>query len=249
MAVLGVVLAAWTPLRRRQFALAIGLFLIVVGLLTALAREPRWMVVPLTAALALAAVAVALRVRRGPAGRPRSIAKAVAAGSASTVAAVAAVVTGGAAWALPTLELPQPTGSRAVGTSVLQWDTGRPEVLTDDPTDTRVLVAQLWYPTRATGPGGAYLESPAVSDAIAGQAGLPGFLLDGALRGRTNAVTDAPREEGAFPLVLFSPGLGGVRTQNSAWAEDLASHGYVVAAVDHPYDSAAVVLADGTVIR
>jgi dienelactone hydrolase len=33
------------------------------------------------------------------------------------------------------------------------------------------------------------------------------------------------------------------------WAENLASHGYIVVAVDHPYDSAAVVLEDGTVIR
>jgi dienelactone hydrolase len=49
--------------------------------------------------------------------------------------------------------------------------------------------------------------------------------------------------------VLFSPGLGGVRTQNTAWAEDLASRGYVVAGVDHPYDSAAVVLADGRTVR
>ncbi len=249
VAVLGVVVAAWTPLRRRRSTLAIGLCLIVVGLLNVLAGAPRWMVVPLTAAVALATVAVALQVRRQPAGEPRRIRRAVAAGSASTAAAAAAVIAGGAAWALPTLELPQPTGGRAVGTSVLQWGTGRPEVLTDDPTDRRVLVAQLWYPTRATGPGGAYLDSSVVSDAIAGQAGLPGFLLDGALQGRTNAVTDAPRDEGAHLLVLFSPGLGGVRTQNSAWAEDLASHGYVVAAVDHPYDSAAVVLEDGSVIR
>lgn len=122
-------------------------------------------------------------------------------------------------------------------------------MLSDDPADTRVLVAQLWYPTQATGPGRAYLDSPAVSDAIAGQAGLPGLLLDGALRGRTNAGADARWADGAFPLVLSSAGLGGVRTQNSAWAEDLASHGYVVAAIDHPYDSAAIVLEDGTVIR
>ncbi len=164
------------------------------------------------------------------------------------MAAAAAVVAGGAAWAFPALELPRPTGGFAVGTSTLQWDTGAPEVLTADLTDTRVLVAQLWYPTEATGPGQAYLESSTISDAIAAQAGLPGFLLDGVVHGRTNAVADAPIADGVFPLVLFSPGLGGVRTQNSAWAEDLASHGYMVAAVDHPYDSAAVVLEDGTVI-
>ena len=50
-------------------------------------------------------------------------------------------------------------------------------------------------------------------------------------------------------MVLFSPGLAGVRSQNTAWAQELASHGYVVVALDHPYDSAAVVLADGRAPR
>jgi predicted dienelactone hydrolase len=48
-------------------------------------------------------------------------------------------------------------------------------------------------------------------------------------------------------VVLFSPGLAGVRSQNTAWAQELASHGYVVVALDHPYDSAA--LADGRAPR
>nr|WP_306368350.1 hypothetical protein [Nocardiopsis sp. CC223A] len=50
-------------------------------------------------------------------------------------------------------------------------------------------------------------------------------------------------------MVLFSPGLGGVRTQNTVWAEGLASHGYVVVALDHPCDSAVVVLDDGTEVH
>ncbi len=228
--------------------MVVGISLVSVGLLVVLVLEPRWMIVPLGMSVALAAATLALRVARRPARRSRARAEAVTAWLTSAAAAGAAVVAGGAAWALPTLELPVPSGSRAVGTSVLQWDAGAPERFTDDPDDTRVLVAQLWYPTEAIGPGRAYLEGSTVSDAIAAQVGLPGFLLDGVVQGRTNAVEDAPRADGAFPVVLFSPGLGGVRTQNSAWAEDLASHGYVVASVDHPYDSAAVVLTDGTVI-
>lgn len=248
VAVLGVVVAAWTPLRRRWIVLAVGTSVVVIGFVALLVVGSRWMIVPLGTAVALTAVTVALRAKGGAISRPRTIAKAALASLTSIVAAFAAVVAGGAAWALPSLELPPMSGEFGVGTSRLQWDTRAPESLTADPADTRVLVAQLWYPTEATGPGQAYLESSTVADAIAAQAGLPGFLLDGVVRGRTNAIADAPRADGSFPLVLFSPGLGGVRTQNSAWAEDLASHGYIVAAVDHPYDSAAVVLEDGTVI-
>ena len=248
VSVLVVVAAAWTRLRHRQAVLAVGSSLLAIGLVVLLAVGSRWMIVPLGIAVALTAVTVGLRVKTGATSRPRMIAKVVLAGLTSVGAVAAAVVAGGAAWALPTLELPRPSGEFGVGTSTLQWDTNAPESFTQDPADTHVLVAQLWYPTQATGPGQDYLESSTVADAIAVQAGLPGFLLDGAIRGSTNAIADAPRAEGAFPLMLFSPGLGGVRTQNSAWAEDLASHGYIVAAVDHPYDSAAVVLEDGTVI-
>lgn len=35
----------------------------------------------------------------------------------------------------------------------------------------------------------------------------------------------------------------------ASWATDLASHGVMVVALDHPYDAAATVLADGTVAR
>ena len=38
-----------------------------------------------------------------------------------------------------------------------------------------------------------------------------------------------------FPVIVFSHGLGGMRTCNSAIVCDLASHGYVVAAVEHRY--------------
>ncbi len=90
-----------------------------------------------------------------------------------------------------------------------------------------------------------------MSDALARYIGAPGFLLDGLPRAHTHAEVDAAPAPvgGRFPIVLFSPGLGGVRTQNTAWAEEIASHGYVVVALDHPYDSAAVVLDDGKTVR
>ncbi len=142
---------------------------------------------------------------------------------------------------------------------MVQWtDPLRPETFTADPDDRRTVVVQLWYPARQS-PAGArrarYLgrteqEARTVSDALARGVGLPGFVVDGVPRARTHAVFNAPLDAGGgrFPVVLFSPGSGGVRTQNTAWAEELASHGYVVAALDHPYDSAAVVLDDGRTI-
>lgn len=156
------------------------------------------------------------------------------------------------AWAFPVPVFPTPSGNFAVGTRVLQWtDPDRPETFTADPRDHRTVVAQLWYPANAPAdaPRAQYLGRT-VSEALAGGVGLPGFLFDGVPRARTHAIPDAPVavEGGRFPVVLFSPGSSGVRTQNTAWAEEIASHGYVVVALDHPYDSAAAVLADGRTI-
>ncbi|MCX5380413.1 dienelactone hydrolase family protein [Streptomyces sp. NBC_00091] len=88
--------------------------------------------------------------------------------------------------------------------------------------------------------------------AVASAFALPPLLRRGAgRRARSRAVVDAPVAGGGerFPVVLFSPESGGVRSQNTAWAEELASHGYLVAALDHLYDSTVVVLADGRTIR
>ena len=177
-----------------------------------------------------------------------------------SVACVGLIATGPvAAWAFPVPVFPEPSGDFAVGTRVVQWtDPLRPETFTADPHDRRTVVVQLWYPAQRSPAGtqrAQYLgrteqEARTVSAALARTVGLPGFLVDGVARAHSQSVFDAPVAAGGerFPVVLFSPGSGGVRTQNTAWAEELASHGYAVAALDHPYDSAAVVLADGRTI-
>lgn len=75
----------------------------------------------------------------------------------------------------------------------------------------------------------------------------------------TNAIRDAPArkpskddannnsETPKWPLVLFSHGSGAYRASYSFWVEYLASHGYVVAACDHP-GSARFTIVDGEVI-
>lgn len=178
-----------------------------------------------------------------------------------SVACVGLIATGPVtAWAFPVPVLPEPSGRFAVGARVVQWtDPHRPETATADPHDRRTVVIQLWYPAkkstaraqRARYLGRTEREARTVSDALARYAGLPGFLVDGVSRAHTHSVFNAPVGSGSgrFPVVLFSPGLGGVRTQNTTWAEEVASHGYLVAALDHPYDSAAVVLADGRTIN
>lgn len=246
-----LVVARWLPpAARRVVTIAAGsgfvlsaIALSVVGI--------RWQMLPVLAGAAFALpFAVAPVLRRRP-GRSAWRARWWLALPGS-VLCLGLIATGPvAAWACPVPVFPEPTGHFAVGTRVMQWtDPNRPETATAEPGDRRTVAVQLWYPA-GTSPAGAqqaqYLgrtrqEARTVSDALARYAGLPGFLVDGVPRAHTHSVFDAPVADtgGRFPVVLFSPGLGGVRTQNTAWAEELAGNGYVVAAVDHPYDSAAL---------
>ncbi|WP_433237864.1 alpha/beta hydrolase family protein [Streptosporangium sp. CA-135522] len=255
-----LVLARWLPAgTRRPVTLAAGAATVLSGAVL-IVLGMRWQLIPVLAGAAIAlgfAVPPLLRGRTGRSARRAPWWLALP-GSAVCLGLVA----GGAAaaWALPLPVFPEPSGPYAVGTTVKQWtDPDRPETATSAPDDRRTVVVQLWYPSRerpASAERARYLgrtekESRTVAQGLADYMGMPGFLLDDVPRAHTRSVSNAAvaGEGERFPLVLFSPGLGGVRTQNTAWAEELASRGYVVAALDHPYDSAVVTLADGRTIR
>lgn len=149
-------------------------------------------------------------------------------------------------WVLPMFVLPRPTGDHPVGTTgPISWvDTSRD--LAGDLTPAgprRELVVQIWYPAAAGsrwGERARYARRKEVSLVHSYLAAI-----------RTNSVLNAPiAESGApYPVLLFGHRWGGSRTQNTFLAEDLASHGYVVVAVDHPLNAARVQLGDGSVVR
>ena len=120
-----------------------------------------------------------------------------------------------------------------------------------------MVVVQVWYPAdprpddnRSLYLGRTTEEARLTADGLAATYGVPSLLLHEVVVARTRSYLDAPPAQSPqrWPVVLFSPGLAGFRAQNTGWAEELASHGFFVVAVDHPYDSAAVVSTDGTVI-
>lgn len=52
--------------------------------------------------------------------------------------------------------------------------------------------------------------------------------------------------DGTYPLLVFSHGASGIKTSNTSTYTELASHGYVVASIDHPYHSFYTASEDGT---
>jgi dienelactone hydrolase len=149
----------------------------------------------------------------------------------------------------PTPYLPEPTGPYPVGTaSVWLTDTSRPDPWVSG-VNARELMVSLWYPAVPTAGRRARYMTPAESGLQLTSRGITGIPLDTLSRVGTNAVSDAgpAGRQHSLPLVVLSPGFTNSRSTLTALAEDLASHGYVVAGIDHTYESHATAFPDGRV--
>jgi len=153
---------------------------------------------------------------------------------------------------MPISDLPTPSGAYSVGTKIFEWiDESRDEWFTEDKDDKRRIVVQVWYPSEDTNAAPVpYLLSadkwlPALSDILE----IPQFLFDHLRDIGTHSVLNAPvnKKVESTPLVLFSHGIWGMRFQNTAQFEALASRGYIVASVDHAYDASLTLFKDGTI--
>jgi predicted dienelactone hydrolase len=211
-----------------------------------LVEGARWQLIPAYALTGL--LAIAWLMRTAAPGRAGRRVTGVAAG-ADVLVLVASITL---PVVVPVFALPAPTGPYGIGTRTYHWvDPTRPDVFTADPDDRRELVVQLWYPADPgpSAPRAPYVEDAGVLGPLARLMGLPEFALRHFEYVRTHAVPDAPvAGEGRYPVLLFSHGRGGYRQHNTAQVEELVSHGYVVAAIDHPHAAAGVAFPDGRVV-
>lgn len=142
--------------------------------------------------------------------------------------------------------IPHPSGRFTVGTRIL------PPVIEAAVQDERFLtnhrsvVVQLWYPTnRHAGQRAPYVFDARLLDYLKSESEHPETIES--WRGlASDAILDAPPDDGPFPLVIVSQGMGMPRFGYTAWVQELASRGYVVAALDHP--GIAPVVVDGRLI-
>ncbi|GAA1537314.1 alpha/beta hydrolase [Actinomadura kijaniata] len=146
----------------------------------------------------------------------------------------------------PTPRLPEPTGPHPVGTSSLHLkDTSRPDPWVPE-AKARELMVSLWYPAVSPGRRRAPYMTAKESQLLLESAQITGVPQDALSRTRTRAFTDArPTRERRLPLVILSPGFSEPRSTLTSLAEELASRGYAVAAIDHTYESLATTFPDG----
>lgn len=121
--------------------------------------------------------------------------------------------------------LPPPTGRHPVGRTSLQWTNSK----------SRELHARVWYPAaKRTGEPATYF--PEAGSQAASMANLfgPAWTAISAGSLRSHAYEQAaPLSGSRLPVLIFSPGGGVPSIGYTTQLEDLASHGYVVIALEH----------------
>ncbi|MGH9937826.1 MAG: alpha/beta hydrolase family protein, partial [Blastocatellia bacterium] len=144
--------------------------------------------------------------------------------------------------------LPAPTGPHKTGRMSFHWkDAARAELETSAPDDKRELMAHLFYPADANALGGRAPYVPD-ADAMRGPWNNEKLARITAMRAFSRENAALPRGNARYPVVVFAPGGGMKGLIYHVLLEDLASHGWVVAAIDPPYNARAVRFPDGRVL-
>ncbi|MGW7164423.1 alpha/beta hydrolase family protein [Streptomyces sp. NPDC054884] len=147
------------------------------------------------------------------------------------------------------LELPSPTGPYPVGRRTLHLvDRHRTDPWV--PTaGNRELMVTVSYPARSAGGLPAAYMTDEEAQLLLEARGLGGVVPhETVARARTHAHLGARPAPGHFPMVLLSPGFSMPRTTLTSIADDLASRGYVVASVDHAYESVGTAFPGGRML-
>lgn len=163
---------------------------------------------------------------------------------------------------VPVFKIPSPSGKFAIG--YFNWnsmdDSNRKDFFTNE--DYRSIVVDFYYPidkSKAKTQDISFLGLPNLTNEktyidnetslapLAKLIHLPAFFFDHFALVKLDAQTYKPIANGVgnLPLLIFTPGRGGFRNHNFVMVQELVSHGYIVACVDHPGTSAGVAVWNG----
>ncbi len=146
------------------------------------------------------------------------------------------------------VRLPEPTGDYPVGLTRLAFMDGtRGELFTTDRHDHRAVTVTVWYPA-ATGEDTTGVTIAPYYEHVEWILTRYKYLSSLADL-KTHSIKDAPisEKQAEYPVVLFSHGWGEHAGQNTVLMEELASHGYMVFSISHPYEAKFWYLPDGRI--
>lgn len=151
----------------------------------------------------------------------------------------------------PVVKLPEPDGEYLVGTMNMSFtDKSRKEIFAASE-QYRKIAVQIWYPAddvkgKKTA---AMFQNKRMSTYLAQSMQMPDLFGQIALV-KTHSYLNAEisDKKSNYPILLFSGGYLGFAGQNTVLMEALASHGYIVFGISHPYEDFASVFPDGELL-
>lgn len=143
--------------------------------------------------------------------------------------------------------LPQPTGSYGVGTAKYHLvDTSRKEMHNAEADQSREFMLQVWYPTDA-----CPIQHPAyllpIAQAVAKALSAPVEKVTQVIA-YANIDTPFSTMHKSYPCIIFSHGARTPCVLYAGFLEELASHGYIVCAIDHTYATEITVFPTGKIV-
>lgn len=154
----------------------------------------------------------------------------------------------------PAFELPAPTGKLPIGTS--RWvvtDQSRDEIFAPGKKHDIEVIA--WYPSTGAMRVPGSISAPYIRDSMEevlsfARLAKLGDAFNDLEFVQTHATVDAEpaRMPARFPVIVFQHGYTGLPSSHTALMEDLASHGWAVLNVIHPYEATGAILADNNVV-
>lgn len=161
------------------------------------------------------------------------------------------IATGCFLYVFPVFNFPKPTGELKVSTHVFHFiDSSREETFGTTATGKRELMVQVWYPAQSgSGKYAPFIPDTRILRYMAENYGLPGFTFQHLkyVSSHTYSETEVSSAQTSYPLILANPGFGSSRFLHTSQAENLASHGYIVAVIDHTFNTFATEFPDGRI--
>jgi len=153
---------------------------------------------------------------------------------------------------VPLKNIAKAKGPFFVGTQNFQIvDASRKMWFSDNIKGSRKLSVKIWYPADniTSLKKASYLnEHKLIGSAISKLFGVPQALMDRAGGVKCNSWLNAIPANGKFPVIIYSHGHQSIKIANTSQAEEMASNGYIVVAMDHSYDAALTILDEDKII-
>ncbi|WP_026671788.1 alpha/beta hydrolase family protein [Alkalihalobacterium bogoriense] len=238
--VYGYVFRLWTNNKKSVALVVLG---VVLFILHVMVEGLRFQLIPLYVVFVLigGGVVISMMKNKKSLDFKPSLWKRISVGGIGTLLLTATLFV--TLYFFPIIKIPAPTGPYAVGVTNYHWvDSNREEPYADPPVDHRELMVRVWYPAELDKDA---RKAPYALDSEDTKRVGENLSIDlrmtlySWLQAENHSYSDAPlsKEKEQFPVLVFSPGFGFSPYMYTSIIEELASQGYIVFGIEHPYHS------------